>query len=44
MDRARAKRMETEDDLEDAGAAGATAGADTTDKGGRQRKLKTIRI
>ena len=43
MDRTKAKRVETEDDLEDAEAAGATAGAGATDKGGRQRKLKTIR-
>ena len=37
MARARAKRVETEDDSEDAEAMGATAGADATDKGGRQR-------
>ena len=43
MTRARAKHVEAEDDSEDAEAAGATAEEDATDKGGRQRKLTTIR-
>jgi len=44
MARARAKHVEAEDDSEDAEAADATAGEDATDKEGRQRIIRTIRI
>jgi len=39
MVRARAKHVETEDDSEDAEAAGATAEEDATDKGGEAEKI-----
>ena len=44
MEGARAKPVEMEDNSADTEAADATAGEDATDKEGRQRIMRTIRI